>query len=118
MPSIDRPGLAAYRLKTTTGGSTISSTGTGPWINMGRAYSKFGVQIRKGSTATSNFNVKVKFALTTASTNPETILTYTQANVNTVIASTAGKPFTCFRWSSTTLNGATKKLHIFLTGVP
>lgn len=118
MPSNNMAGMGAYRLKTTTGGSTISSTGTGPWVSMGRAFSKFGLQIRKGSTATSNFNVKVKFALSTASTNPETILTYTQANVNTVVASTAGKPFTVFRWSSTTLNGATKKLHMFLTGVP
>lgn len=111
-------GAGIWTLRTTSGGTTISSTGTGKWVNMNRAFSKFGVQIRKGSTATSNFNLKVKFALTTASTSPETIITYTQANVNTVVQSTAGKPFTCFRWSSTSLNGATKKLFGYITAVP
>ena len=118
MPNPRWGGANVWRLMTTGGGTTIGSTGTGRWVNMGRAYSKFGLQIRKGSTATSNFNLKIKFALSTASTNPETIITYTQANVNTIVASTAGKPFTCFRWSSTTLAGATKKLLGYLTATP
>jgi hypothetical protein len=118
MPSPRWAGLDAYRLRSTSGGSTISSTGLGPWINMKRAYSKFALQVRKNSTATSNFSFKLTAALSTASTNPETIITYTQANLNTIVISTAGKPFTCIRWKSTSIVGVTKKLHAFVTAVP
>lgn len=103
-------GTGVYLLKTSGGSSRWTSTGTGPWVNLGRCRSRFSVQIINHNAGTSNWNIKIQGSLTTGTTGtPVTLLTHTQAANGATISSTALHPVQYIRFRSTALGGTTAK---------
>lgn len=93
---------------------------TGAWTDLGGVYSKFALQCVK-STASSNFSVKLQGTLSTKTTSPFALLTYTQANVSQIVRTTAANPppIARVRFSSTTFTtGAGKGIQIWLVALP
>jgi hypothetical protein len=82
----------------------FAAASSGSWVNLGTAYSRFGVRcIRASSIGTSNFTVSIRGSLSTRQTTggavgaigaytPSTLISYTQALVGKIKLSTGLVP--------------------------
>jgi hypothetical protein len=85
-----------------------ATTGAGSWIDLKGAYSHFGLQCIRLTTGTTAFTVQLQGTLTTATTNPRVLISYTRAADNSSLkASTAASlpPVNKIRFNVTVLGG-------------
>ena len=68
-------GLGAVGINTT--GKT--STGATPWLDLGASFTKFGLQCLPKTTGTTAYTVVLQGTLSTASTSPRSLISYTKA---------------------------------------
>src|SRR5258708_22341453 len=116
------PQLTPLTLVLSTG---MTPKTTGAWLQLDRPYRLFGMRCVAGSAVgTSNFSVKLQGVLSTQKTTgaavgaigayvPTALISYSQANIGQLKASTALLPANVIRFSSTTFTtAATRSLRI------
>src|SRR5258708_8460758 len=92
----------------------------GGWAALGCEFSKVVLQSVRGTTvATSSFSVTLQGSLSTKSTAPFTLITYTSQNLRTLKMNTTQVPVTYVRFRSTKFTtAANRKLDIRIAAVP
>jgi hypothetical protein len=71
-----------------------TSTGATPWLDLNGSYTKFAMQVIRLTTGTTAFTVVLQGTLSTATTNPRQLISYTRATDNSIVkfSTAAGIP--------------------------
>lgn len=85
----------------------VTSTATGTWRDLTRAYTKFAMQCVKKTAGTTAYTVLLQGTLTTASTSPKTLISYTLSGDGATVKFSTGTipPVTKIRYNVTVLGG-------------
>jgi hypothetical protein len=100
-----------------------TTTGAGSWMPLGAAYRSWALQCIRTTTGTTAFTVVLQGTLSTATTNPRTIVSYTRSGDNSSVKVTTGVvPVGLVRYSVTALGGTSGPIgfgvRIYATAVP
>ncbi len=85
----------------------VTTTGAGSWKALGAAYTKFAMQCVKKTAGTTAYTVLLQGTLTSASTTPRTLISYTLASDTVTVKFSTGTipPVTSIRYNVTVLGG-------------
>lgn len=99
-----------------TGTLTLStgktSTGAGSWIDLNGSYTKFALQCLKHTSGTTAFTVVLQGCLTTGTTNPKQLISYTRTADNSSVKFSTGTipPCSKIRFNVSVLGGTSGAL--------